>query len=691
MKRAGGSIAPAWLATLFLLALLVAPAGVALGDSGADYSDPANDFDPPAAEARPSVPALVNQQLAENDDALPPALGMEGELAPDVDGPEDDAEQEGGEESSPAVAVEAVEANSLASDGVEDGRSRAALSDDTASKAEDSIAPGTVRRRPGHEGRQTKFPPFVYESIPDINSSAPDFVAVPNRWNMFYAGKWYDPYNQNILKGDLPVFGKPGHEWFIELGVISDTLVERRKLPIPVGFASTDNSGSTDVFGNGLQTVAAETIVPSFALIRGNTTFRPPDFEFRVVPAINFNHADVDETGALRIDPSKGTKRNDSHVGFHELFVDYHIANLSDRYDFVSTRVGIQNFNADFRGFVYHDDQPGVRLFGNYDNNKTQYNLAYFSRLDKDTNSGINTTFDPRHEDVVIANLYRQDAFVQGHQIQGVVIYRDDSAGDEDTHYDQNGFLVRPAAFGDENPKNVRTTYLGFNTDGHIDRINITSALYYAFGSESHNPIAERSTEISAGMAAAELSYDVDWIRYRASAFWASGDRDPFDGKAQGFDAIFDSPNFAGGDLAFFQREGIPLIGGGGVNLVNSHSFLPDLRAGKEEGQSNFVNPGLRLLNVGVDFDVLPTLRLITNLSYLQFDDTAVLEAVRHDGSISREIGYDLSAGVNYRPFLNNNIQLRTGAAMLIPGDGLKNLYGDKVLYDIFSNVILQY
>lgn len=573
---------------------------------------------------------------------------------------------------------------------------RAALSDepqqgDEGAAAPAQITPGTIRRRPGHDGRPTKFEPYVYESIPDINSSAPDFKSIFNRWNMFYAGKWYDPYNQNILKGDLPVFGKPGEEWFIVISAMSDTTIERRKLPTPVGFASTDNSGSDDTFGNFLQTSVSETIVPSFSLIRGNTTFRPPDFELRVTPAINVNHADIDEQGALNIDPAHGTKRNDAHVGFNELFVDYHIANLSDRYDFVSTRVGIQNFNADFRGFVYHDQQPGVRVFGNYDNNKTQYNLAYFDRLDKDTNSGINTTFDPRHEDVVIANLYRQDAFTQGHQIQGVVIYRDDRAGDEVAHYDQNGFLVRPAAIGDEQPTNVYSTYLGFNTDGHIKRINITSALYYVFGSESHNPIAERSVEISAGMAALELSYDSDWIRYRASGFWSSGDRDPFDGHGGGFDSVFDTPNFAGGDLAYFQHEGIPFIAGGGVNLVNPHSFLPSLKPGALEGQSNFVNPGLRLLNLGVDFDVLPTLRLISNASYLQFDNTASLEALRQDGSISREIGYDLSLGANYRPFLNNNVQFHFGAAMLIPGDGLKNLYGDRVLYDMFSNVILLY
>ncbi len=549
----------------------------------------------------------------------------------------------------------------------------------------------TYRQRPGEEPRPSSYYPFIYESIPDINSSASDFVPVPDRWRQFYAGKWYDPYNQNEWKGDLPMFGEPGHEWFVELSLISDTLLERRKIPVGVGFESTENSQSTDQFGDGNTSIFQQNFIPSIAIIRGNTTFKPPELEFRIVPVVNVNHARFEEEKIVRIDSVRDTTRDDAHIGFNELFVDYHLANLSERYDFISTRVGIQHFASDFRGFVFTDDAPGVRLFGNYDNNKTQYNLAYFSRLDKDTNSGINTTFQERHEDVIVGNLFRQDALALGHQLQGVIIQRNDTAGNHGFHYDQNGFLVRPSSFGDERPKNIYSTYFGLNGDGHFGRINTTSAFYYVTGSESHSPIAERAVDINAGMAALEVSYDQNWIRYRVSAFYASGDSDPFDNKAEGFDAVLDNPNFAGGDLSYWQRQGIPLVGGGGVNLTNRLSLLPNLRAGKEEGQSNFVNPGLRLLNLGVDFEVLPELKIITNASYLQFDEVAVLETIRHDGSISRDIGYDLSVGGLYRPFLNNNVQVRFGTAVLIPDDGVENLFGDEVLYDFFTNLILQY
>ncbi len=69
-------------------------------------------------------------------------------------------------------------------------------------------------------------------------------------------------------------------------------------------------------------------------------------------------------------------------------------------------------------------------------------------------------------------------------------------------------------------------------------------------------------------MAAVELSYDRDWIRYRVSTFYTSGDANPRDGRARGFDSIEDLPNFAGGLFSFWNREGIPPDRLGRVNQV---------------------------------------------------------------------------------------------------------------------------
>ena len=222
---------------------------------------------------------------------------------------------------------------------------------------------------------------------------------MPDRWRIMQAlglkSPWYDPYNQNVLKGDLPVW----RDWFVNAGLVSDTLLELRRLPTPVGSQSTQRPGSLDVFGQGRQSTFAQTLIGSFALVKGNTTFKPPDYEFRLAPAFNFNRSSVEEVRALRIDPREGLARDDRHASLQEAFADMHLRNVSDRYDFDSVRVSIQPFISDFRGFLFNDVPFGVRLFGTRDNNQWQYNLGWFRRLEKDTNSGLNDLGEPLRRD----------------------------------------------------------------------------------------------------------------------------------------------------------------------------------------------------------------------------------------------------------------------------------------------------
>jgi len=196
--------------------------------------------------------------------------------------------------------------------------------------------------------------------------------------------------------------------------------------------------------------------------------------------------------------------------------------------------------------------------------------------------------------------------------------------------------------------------------------------------------------DISAQFFALELSYDRDFIRYRASFEYASGDKTPEDGRATGFDTIFDNPNFAGGGFSFFTRQAIALTGTG-TGLVGRFSNIPDLRPSKEQGQANFVNPGLMLFNVGVDVDVTPELKFISNASYLRFDDTSSLRLLQQDDKIGRDIGLDVGFGIEYRPLLNNNVLITAGVAALIPAQGFKDLYTSETLYSTFLGLTLTY
>jgi hypothetical protein len=265
--------------------------------------------------------------------------------------------------------------------------------------------------------------------------------------------------------------------------------------------------------------------------------------------------------------------------------------------------------------------------------------------------------------------------------------------------FDRNGNLVRPAPVGVFTPHEIKALYLGEAGLGHFGRINVDQAIYYVFGRDSLNPIAgpdpklrdRDSVRIGAGMAAVELSYDRDWFRPRVALFYSTGDRNPRDRQARGFDAIFDSTAFAGGGFSFFNRLGIRLTGAG-VSLVERGSLIPSLRSSKDEGQPNFVNPGLQLVSLGLDIDVTPRLKTIFTANYIRLDATESVEAVLFQGNIRKELGEDLSAGFRYRPFLNQNMVIVGGAAAFIPGAGFKDIYEDgKTLYHVFTNVILTF
>jgi hypothetical protein len=122
---------------------------------------------------------------------------------------------------------------------------------------------------------------------------------------------------------------------------------------------------------------------------------------------------------------------------------------------------------------------------------------------------------------------------------------------------------------------------------------------------------------------------------------------------------------------------------------------LPDLRSSKEQGQSNFANPGIILAGAGADFDVLPELRLTVNVNRLWFHKTDTLEALRVQGSIDRSIGWDYSGALTYRPDFIQNIVFRLSGAALEPGGGFRALYdnneGRDLYYSVLFNAVLSY
>jgi hypothetical protein len=533
----------------------------------------------------------------------------------------------------------------------------------------------------------------VYNPVPNRwDLQQPEYRRYPQPGEYIYTkSHWYDPFNRNRFKGDEPIWPELfGQQTFLNVTASSESFLDGRRVPSPSN-VSAERPGSSAFFGKGGQLFFDQIFSASFDLFHGDAGFKPVDWRIRITPELSLNNLKVQELGIVGPDVRSGTNRFDDHVGLQEAFVEVKLHDIGPNYDFISARAGIQQFNADFRGFLFVEEQPGLRIFGNLHSGRIEYNAAYFNFLEKNTNSGLNT-FERRHQQVILGNIYLQDFFFPGYTAEFVGAWNKD---DPSLHYDDNGFLVRPAPIGNvinQNPgggailHGIRVGYFGWLGSGHIRRLNLTHAFYQAFGEDTFNPLAGKRVTVNAQMAAVELSYDKDWIRFRVSTFYTSGDANPRDGRARGFDSIVDLPNFAGGIFSFWNSEGIRLTGSG-VLLTTPGSLLPSLRSSKEEGQANFVNPGIFLANAGADFDITPKLKGFANFNFLRFERTEPLEFLLFQSPIHHTIGEDLGVGVQYRPPLSENILITGGASMLQPGQGFKDIYTGRTLFSLFGSV----
>jgi hypothetical protein len=564
-----------------------------------------------------------------------------------------------------------------------------------------------------------------YEEYPDSESGRgllPGSEPVPNRWFIGF-GRWqryadpslaetpyqtgrlrfWHPYLQSTLKGDAPIIGQ---DIFLDLTLNDFFQFEARKLPIPSG-VSTARPNSSEFFGRSDQLFFSNDFSIGIDLFKGETAFKPVVWALRLLFVANHNYIRVKETNALDPDPrgpgftapppvpvfpgfgdptsglgpgltrlpgdlagTRYTTRQKDWYALQEAFGEIHIRDLTNNYDFLSSRFGIQPFVSDFRGFIFNDSNLGLRLFGNYDNNRWQYNAIAFDMREKDTYSDLNK-FDSRDQRIIILNVFRQDFLAKGYTAQLSFHANFDEAS---RHYDKNDFITRPAPIGAVRDHYVQSYYLGWTGDGHIGRLNITHALYEVLGEDGFNGIAQQRVSINAQMAALELSIDKDWLRFKLSGFYASGDHDPRNSHGTGFDTIFDKPFFVGGPFSFFVHQGFNL-GGTSVNFKQRDSLVIDLRTSKSEGQSNFVNPGTIILGYGNDADITPKLKAFLNVNYVWMAETETIRQVLMTNHTSNEIGLDCSLGIQYRPLLTNNIILTAGAGFLIPGAGYKDIY----------------
>jgi len=531
--------------------------------------------------------------------------------------------------------------------------------------------------------RRTKLHYEAYPESAQGEGLLPGSQPETNRWFIGF-GRWkryadpstetayqsdlrlWHPYLPSKFKGDAPIFGQ---DIFLNITAEDFFQFEARKLPTPSG-VSAERPNSSEFFGRGDQLFYANDFSIGIDLFKGETAFKPVDWALRILGVYNHNYIDVEERNVVNPNPQNGTTREKEFFALQEAFGEIHLRDLSSNYDFISSRIGIQPFVSDFRGFIFNDTNLGVRLFGNYDNNRWQYNVAAFDMLEKDTYSDLNE-FSRRQQQIYLANVFRQDLIWKGYTGELSFLANFDNSS---RHYDKNGFITRPAPIGTVADHYVQAYYLGWAGDGHIGWLNIDHAFYQVFGEEGLNGIAGRRVQISAQMAALELSIDKDWLRHKLSIFYGSGDHNPTNSHATGFDTVFDRPFFIGGPFSFFSHQGFNL-GGTAVNFKQRDSLVVDFRTSKAEGQSNFVNPGVFIVGYGLDADITPKLRSFMNVNYIRTVDTATTELVLFTNRASNDFALDCSAGFQWRPLLTDNVIVTAGAGFLIPRWGYKDIY----------------
>ena len=441
----------------------------------------------------------------------------------------------------------------------------------------------------------------------------PGYSRLNSRWRQLDAfgvqlprGSLIDPYNQNPIKGDFPIIGD---RTFLVLDVLDTP-----------AFVTSSQSGVDNAVNN-QYFVSAE-------IFGGSTVFRPKDWAFKVTArGLNArNGEDVDEGPDL-----------------NELFAQVKLADIGPYYDSASLRGGIQFFKSDFDGFVLQDFNLGALAFGEYNENRYQWNAGFVDVQEKGDAGGV--TFDDLDQDVYFVNWFWQDFIRPGFNI----VFS--------AHRNQDDVIL-----GEE----LDVTYLGLSSAGHWGRVEVNPTLYYAFGDLD---VGGATVDVKAWLAGVLGAYTLDYMNFRAAIFAASGDDDPADGDAEGFDAITDNIALFGGNVGF-------VIGGGEFG-TRANSFLPSFRA--VGTRSNFNNPGIMLVNGGWDAVLTPTLFFESNVNYFKFMDEDGIPVLGFDGTPvdSDALGMEVNAAFTYRVFLNENLVVKLGANLFLPDDAAEQLLGD--------------
>ncbi len=293
---------------------------------------------------------------------------------------------------------------------------------------------------------------------------------------------------------------------------------------------------------------------------KGATAFKPFEWQIVLEGVVDVNQLWTQENGVVDPDVRDGTNRTTTHAALQQACVEIHLAEHLGQ---LRLHLG-QDRPAALQQRLPEPDllrhQPGRPLLRQSANgNRYQCNLLYFYQAEKDTNSASSTPSTCATSRSRSRNLYMQDFLVAR-------LARRSSASTPTRRREGRRARLRPARASwcapirsaSRAPHDLDAFYLGWASEGHIGWLNVSHAFYEALGTTRSNPIAGRKVDINAQLAFLELSMDRDWMRYQASVFFTSGDGNPRDGSATGFDTILDIPQIMGGEFSYWNRQSDP-------------------------------------------------------------------------------------------------------------------------------------
>ncbi len=176
--------------------------------------------------------------------------------------------------------------------------------------------------------------------------------------------------------------------------------------------------------------------------------------------------------------------------------------------------------------------------------------------------------------------------------------------------------------------------------------------------------------------------FPIDFLKFRFGYVYASGDN-PNTKTDTGFDAISDATVLFGGPFSYWTGEDIKF---GAGDLVRANSFFPSLRGGN--AQANYENPGLQLVNLGMDATITRRLQTSFNVNYYYFNSLGTFPGVgvantvnglnafiinHHSGAIEE------NAFLRWKPVLhqiNDLFVIDFGFAVMQPLAGMHDIFG---------------